>query len=84
MVPHSCIFAMDEGSYFCFSTVCEVNCSYQLVGNEFVFTCAVSGDSANLLSISYSLNEQTPLGKKNIAHELGINTHVTVFLISLQ
>ncbi|CAI8056469.1 hypothetical protein GBAR_LOCUS30771, partial [Geodia barretti] len=41
--------------------VCEVNCSYQLVGNEFVFTCAVSGDSANLLSISYSLNEQTPL-----------------------
>ena len=67
MVLHSCIFAMDEGSYFCFSTVCEVNCSYQLVGNEFVFTCAVSGDSANLLSISYSLNEQTPLGKQNIA-----------------
>ena len=48
------------------STVCEVNCSFRLVRNEFVFTCAVSGESANLLSISYSLNEQTALGKQNM------------------
>ena len=68
------------------STVCEVNCSYRLVRNEFVFTCAVSGDSANLLSISYSLNEQTALGKQNnyVAHELGIKQHVTFLLIFLQ